>query len=192
MWQAIVHLLEQYGIWGLLFTAFAESSFLPLAPDFFLIPMSLALPRWALWLALMTTCASICGAAFGYHLGKWIGKPLLKKLASRRTQARIRITFNRYGAGAIFVAALTPLPFKIFTISAGTFSMHLPRFLLAAVFGRGIRFFTEVLLIVTSGEEALAFLKSDWSWFTLLGVVVLIALGIIWASRRNHKATDTA
>lgn len=187
MWEAIVQLLEQYGIWGLLFTAFAESSFLPLAPDFFLIPMCLAMPRWALLLALLTTAASVCGAAFGYHLGVWVGKPLLKKLMSRRSMARTRIVFNRYGGWAILGAALLPLPFKIFTISAGTFSMRLTRFLLAALIGRGARFFGEAALVMTVGPEALTLIKSDLGTTTLILVAAgfgIVALYILWRNRK--------
>lgn len=181
MWEAIVHLLEQYGIWGLLFTAFAESSFLPLAPDFFLIPMSLAMPQWALVLALLTTIASICGATFGYHLGVWVGRPLLKKLVSRRNLALIRIVFNRYGIWAILGVALLPLPFKIFTISAGAFSMHLPRFLLAALIGRGIRFFGEALLVITIGPETLTLIKTDLGTVSLVIAVIIAGLFGLYA-----------
>lgn len=187
MWESIVDLLEQYGIWGLLFTAFAESSFLPLAPDFFLIPMSLAMPHWALLLALLTTAASICGAAFGYHLGVWIGKPLLKKLVSRRSLARIKIIFNRYGGWAILVAALLPLPFKIFTISAGTFSMHLPKFMLAALIGRGMRFFGEALLVMTVGPEALTLIKSDLGTVTLILAAIVAGVFVLYTLWRNRK-----
>lgn len=187
MWEAIVQLLEQYGIWGLLFTAFAESSFLPLAPDFFLIPMSLAMPRWALLLALLTTAASICGAAFGYHLGVWVGKPLLKKLMSRRRLACVRIVFNRYGGWAILGAALLPLPFKIFTISAGAFSMQLAKFLLAALIGRGIRFFGEALLVIAVGPEALTLIKSDLGTTTLILAAIAAGIFALYALWRNHR-----
>jgi len=181
MWESIVHLLEQYGIWGLIFTAFAESSFLPLAPDFFLIPLSLAMPRWALPLAVLTTAASICGSAFGYYLGSHIGKPLLKKLVSRRNLARIKIIFNRYGSWAILVAALIPLPFKLFTISAGTFSMHFPKFITAALIGRGSRFFGEALLVIYLGPEALNLLKSDLSSFSLILAAILLVLVVLYS-----------
>ncbi|HCF50564.1 MAG TPA: hypothetical protein DER60_09785 [Syntrophomonas sp.] len=187
MWESIVRLLEQYGIWGLLFTAFAESSFLPLAPDFFLIPLSLAMPHWALLLALLTTATSICGSAFGYYLGSCIGKPLLKKLVSRRSLARIKIIFNRYGGWAILIAALIPLPFKIFTISAGSFSMHFPKFIIAALVGRGLRFFGEALLVMYLGSKALTLIKSDLADFSLILaaiVVSIIALYSYW--RRRH------
>jgi membrane protein YqaA with SNARE-associated domain len=181
MWESIVQLLEQYGIWGLIFTAFAESSFLPLAPDFFLVPLSLAMPYWALPLAVLTTAASICGAAFGYYLGACIGKPLLKKLVSRRSLARIKILFNRYGGGAIFVAALIPLPFKLFTISAGTFAMSFPKFITAALIGRGLRFLGEALLMIYWGPKALSLIESDLSTFSLILVAILLGLVILYS-----------
>ncbi len=187
MWDSIVSLLEQYGIWGLLITAFAESSFLPLAPDFFLIPLGLAMPRWALALALITTTASICGSAFGYYLGSRIGRPLLKKLVSRRSLARIKIIFNRYGGWAILVAALIPLPFKLFTISAGAFSMRFSTFLITALIGRGIRFFGEALLLMYYGPKALTLLQSDLSDISLILVIIAIALILLYYFWRSRK-----
>lgn len=187
MWESIVSLLQQYGIWGLVFTAFAESSFLPLAPDFFLIPLSLAMPRWALVLALVTTTASICGSAFGYYLGSRIGRPLLKKLMSRRSLARIKIIFNRYGGWAILVAALIPLPFKLFTISAGTFSMHMSTFLITALIGRGLRFFGEALLVMYYGPQALTLLQSDISDASLTVAAILAGVIVLYSYWRSRQ-----
>lgn len=175
MSAAVLEFLRQHGLWGLIFTGFAESSFLPLAPDFLLVPLALALPHRAFMLALICTASSIAGSLFGYFLGDKIGHPLLLKVTSAKTMNRLESVFNKFGAWVIFVAALTPIPYKLFTISSGCFSMNLPRFLLAAMLGRGVRFFAEAALIFTMGQQAVKFIQANYGWISL-AVVVLVVL----------------
>ncbi|MGE5391725.1 MAG: YqaA family protein [Deltaproteobacteria bacterium] len=166
--------LKQHGIWGLIFTAFAESSFLPVAPDIFLVPLALALPKRAFVLALICTLCSCAGSLFGYFLGDRIGHPLLKKVTSPATMDKLEMVVNKYGAWAIFVAALTPIPYKVFTICSGVFSMNIPRFLLAALLGRGVRFFTEAILIYTMGQQAIRFVQANYGWISLAIVIIVV------------------
>lgn len=175
MSAAVLEFLRHHGIWGLVFTGFAESSFLPLAPDFLLVPLALALPQRAFVLALICTASSIAGSLFGYFLGDKIGHPLLLKVTSVKTMNRLESVFNKFGAWVIFVAALTPIPYKLFTISSGCFSMNLPRFLLAALLGRGVRFFAEAALIYTMGQQAIKFIQANYGWISLV-IIVLVAL----------------
>lgn len=174
MWQQVAVILEEHGIWGLLILAFAESSFFPLAPDFLLIPLSLARPEKALIFALLCTLASVAGARFGYFLGQTIGHPLLRRLASRAMLQRVEDAFDRYGGWAVLIAALIPLPYKIFTIASGCFSLSVPRFLLAALVGRGVRFFLEAALVIIMGEQAVVFIRDNLS-----GLTVFLAAGIV-------------
>jgi len=172
--------LRHHGIWGLVFTAFAESSFLPIAPDIFLIPLALALPKRAFFLALICTLCSGAGSLFGYFLGDKIGHPLLKKVTSPATMNRLEMVVNKYGAWAIFVAALTPIPYKVFTICSGCFSMNIPRFLLAALLGRGLRFFTEAILIYTMGRQAIRFVQAHYDTISLVIVILVVLIYLIF------------
>jgi len=174
MSEVALEFLRQHGIWGLVFTAFAESSFLPVAPDIFLIPLALALPHRAFLLALVCTLCSGAGSLFGYFLGDKIGHPLLMKVTSPTTMDKLERMVNKYGAWTIFLAALTPMPYKVFTICSGCFSMNLPRFLLAALLGRGVRFFTEALLIFTMGRQAIRFVQDHYAWISLVIVIVVV------------------
>lgn len=177
MWEQVGVVLEAYGIWGLLALAFAESSFFPLAPDFLLIPLCLARPEKAMLFAWLCTLMSVIGARFGYFLGQHIGYPLLRRLASRATISRVEDMFARYGGWAILIAALIPLPYKVFTIASGCFSMNIPRFLLASLIGRGVRFSTEALLVKVMGMQTVAIMKTveqDFSW-----VMMALVIGIV-------------
>lgn len=172
--------LKQHGIWGLVFTAFAESSFLPVAPDIILIPLALAMPQRAFLLALVCTVCSGAGSLFGYFLGDKIGHPLLIKVTSPKTMEKLEMIVNKYGAWGIFVAALTPIPYKIFTICSGVFSMNILRFFIAALAGRGVRFFAEAVMIYTMGQQAIRIVQDHYGWISLaiVFIVILVYLAV--------------
>ncbi|MCR4400386.1 MAG: VTT domain-containing protein, partial [Syntrophomonadaceae bacterium] len=109
MWEQVANLLAQYGVWGLVLLAFAESSFFPLAPDFLLVPLSLAQPQRALWFAVLSVLASVAGAYCGYLLGRTLGQPLLRRMANPLTLRRMEEAMDRYGAWAVLLAA-APAP----------------------------------------------------------------------------------
>lgn len=173
-------LFEAYGLWGLLVLAFAESSFFPIPPDLLLIPLCLSSPAKALLYALLCTLASVTGGYLGYVLGKVIGQPLLYRFASGRTVEKVESMFTRYGAWAMFLAGLTPIPYKVFTISAGIFAMRVPSFMLASLLGRGLRFFTEAILIMTIGEQAVSFIGNNFEWLTMFMALLVICCYVMY------------
>ncbi|MEN6348552.1 MAG: VTT domain-containing protein [Syntrophomonas sp.] len=177
MFTQFIPVLQAYGPLGLVILAFAESSFFPVFPDFLLIPLCLANHERAPLYALLATLASAAGASFGYLLGKYIGKPILHRLASARTTERLEHAFQTYGAWAVLLAGLTPLPYKLFTISSGICAVHFPRFLAATLVGRGIRFFMEALLIMIAGQRGVGFIKHNFGEATIvLALIILIIL----------------
>lgn len=181
----LLPILETYGPLGLVILAFAESSFFPVFPDFLLIPMCLANSERALLYALLATLASAAGAYFGYLLGKYIGKPIIHRLASAKVTDKLDYAFQTYGAWAVLLAGLTPLPYKLFTISSGIFAIPFPRFLAATLAGRGIRFFMEALLIMIAGKNAVYFLKQNFGWLSM--VLALIILLVLLFSKKGRE-----
>ena len=124
--------------------SFAESSFFPIPPDVMLAPMTLARPRhWAL-LATITTLSSVAGGALGYfigsHLIEW-AMPAIERFGYRAAYDTAVDWFARYGFYAIIIKGLTPIPYKIFTISAGAAQMPFWPFMGASLIGRGMRFY---------------------------------------------------
>jgi len=176
---------EAYGIWGLLVLAFAESSFFPIPPDLLLIPLCLSKPVNALIYALLCTLASVAGGYLGYMLGKLIGHPLLYRFASPQAVAKVESMFTRYGAWAMFLAGLTPIPYKVFTISAGIFTMSIPPFLIASLLGRGLRFFTEAILIMAIGQQAVSFISNNFEWLTVLMAILVVAGYVLYTRRKS-------
>jgi membrane protein YqaA with SNARE-associated domain len=144
--------------------AFAEASFFPIPPDVLLIPMVLARPRRAWWLALACTVGSVVGALFGY----WIGAALLNQVAlpvvrfyhADHAYAAFLAFYAKWGFWAILLKGLTPIPFKLVTIAAGAAHFDLGAFVVACVITRGGRFFLfEALPLRIYGDAAREFIE---------------------------------
>ncbi len=130
-----------YGPAALFVIAFAESSFFPVPPDTLLIPLGIANPSLALLFALVCTVGSVIGGMFGYWIGIKGGRPVALKLFGEDKVMFVQLMYQRYDVWAIFIAAFTPIPYKVFTIAAGVFVLDFKRFVLASIVGRGARFF---------------------------------------------------
>lgn len=160
---------------ALFILAYAESSFFPIPPDVLLIPMALTNPSQAILFATITTVGSVTGGMFGYFIGDKGGKKVLNRFASQPKQDLVKHFFHKYDVWAIVVAALTPIPYKIFTISAGTFSLNFKRFVIASTIGRGGRFYTIGLLIFFVGPTVKFFLEEYFEIAIIVFTVLLIA-----------------
>lgn len=136
--------------------SFAESSFFPIPPDVMLLPMCLANPLRAYWYAFITTLTSVLGGLFGYLIGKFafdLIEPHLINSHYYESYNHAVAWFNEWGFWAIFVAGFSPIPYKIFTIAAGSLNMLLIPFILGSIIGRGGRFFLEAALTKTFNKN---------------------------------------
>lgn len=162
--------------------SFAESSVFPIPPDVMLAPMCLARPRKAWWFATVCTVSSVLGGLFGYLLGRWAFsaiEPWLRTSSYAGVFDAAVASFETWGFAYILLAGFTPVPYKIFTISAGVVGMPFIPFVLGSAAGRGGRFFLVAALIRAMGVRAADRLR-DWvdalGWSVLgLAVVGLIA-----------------
>jgi len=152
----------------------SESAFFIIPPEVLLIPMALANKEMALIFGVITSIASVFGAALGYSIGKKGGKPVLEKLFSQEKIEKVKIMFHRYDTGAIFISAFTPIPFKVFTIAAGVFDLNFSKFLMASLVGRGLRYMLLVGLIYVFGDSIRYFLEHQFDKFVLVSTVGLI------------------
>lgn len=135
---------HRHAPWYLAGLSFTESSFFPIAPDFMLAPMALARPERAWRLALLTTVASVLGGLLGYLIGHYafvFVEPWIQRMGYVDAYQQAQDWFREWGFWAIFIAAFTPIPYKMFTIAAGVIAMPLAPFVIASCIGRGARFF---------------------------------------------------
>jgi membrane protein YqaA with SNARE-associated domain len=166
--------------WYLGGLSFAESSFFPIPPDVMLAPMSLANPARAWRFAALTTLASVLGGLFGYLIGLFafdLAVPVIRDWGYWDHYLRARAWFDQWGFWAIFVAGFSPIPYKVFTITAGVIGMALLPFTLASLVGRGGRFFLVAALMAWGGERMEGALRRYIDligWLTVLAVLLLI------------------
>lgn len=132
--------------WWLFGLAFAESSFFPIPPDVLLGAILMTRERVrAFFYATVTTVGSVFGGLFGYAIGYFffqtVGVWLVGVYHLEAQMETVRVLFADNAFFAIFVAAFTPIPYKVFTIAAGLFTINIPVFIIASILGRGGRFF---------------------------------------------------
>lgn len=172
---------HRHAPWYLGALSFAESSFFPIPPDVMLAPMSLARPALAWRYAFLTTITSVAGGLAGYAIGHFALEAvegLLHGWGYWDGYLRAREWFDEWGFLAVFVAGFSPIPYKLFTISAGALGMNVPLFALASFIGRGGRFYLVAGLIRFGGERMERKLRE---YIDLIGwiVVFLCVVGFL-------------
>ncbi|MEX0961061.1 MAG: YqaA family protein [Burkholderiales bacterium] len=173
---------HRHAPWYLGGLSFAESSFFPIPPDVMLAPMSLAQPKRAWLFALITTLASVAGGLLGYLIGAaafGLIEPLIYGGRYWDGYLTARDWFARWGFWAVFIAGFSPIPYKVFTIAAGTMSMALLPFAIASFIGRGARFFLVAGLMAWGGARMEAALHRyvDWlGWVTVAIVAIVVVV----------------
>ena len=174
----VLHWAETpYGTWALFLLAFSESSFFPIPPDVLLIALAVAVPRKSLKYALVCSAGSVLGGCFGYLIG-WqfmaaIGEKIISFYGLGAKVEYIGTLYQEYDAWAIGIAGFTPIPYKVFTISAGMFHINFPVFIFASIVSRSARFFLVGGLIYIFGPQIQAFIEK---YFNILAVAFTILL----------------
>lgn len=177
--KALGYARHRRAVWYLAALSFAESSFSPLPPDVILAPMTLAQPRRAWKLAMLTTLASVLGGVFGYAIGYFffsLVAPWLQQWHYWDAYLTAKLWFQSFGFWTVLVAGFSPIPYKIFTLTAGTLGMNPLLFLLASAIGRGGRFFLVAGLIAWGGErlEQAIYRHINWIGWVLVGFALLV------------------
>jgi membrane protein YqaA with SNARE-associated domain len=158
--------------------SFAESSFFPIPPDILLIPMVIARRAKAFSYALLCTITSVLGGAAGYAIGALLfvqlAEPILSFYGYLDKFETFRANFNDYGAWIVFIAGVTPFPYKVITIASGATGLSLPVFMVASVLARGLRFFVVAGLLYLFGPPIRTFIEERLSLMFTIFVVGLV------------------
>ena len=129
-------------MYWLFLVAFAESSFFPIPPDIMIIPMVLAVPAKAWKIAGVSMIASVIGGYFGYAIGMFgyevVARPLISFYGYEQAFSEFSHYYHEWGAWIVFIAGLTPFPYKVITITSGVLGLNIWVFGLASVLARGI------------------------------------------------------
>ncbi|KAB2909814.1 MAG: DedA family protein [Ignavibacteriales bacterium] len=188
LYDWVLHWAETpYGSIALFLIAFAESSFFPIPPDALLIALVLGSKTKAFRFATNCTVGSLLGGIAGYLIGHfvwWSGPGEFSNVANfffgyipsftHELFYRIQAMFEEYNFWIIFTAGFTPIPYKVFTISAGAFDVSFVMFLIASVVSRGARFFLVAALLWKYGEAIKQIIDKYFDWLALAFTVLLI------------------
>ena len=168
-----------YGTWALFVLAFCESSFFPIPPDVLLIALAVGQPRKALRFALVCSVGSVLGGCLGYLIG-WqfmagVGDRIIAFYGLGAKYAYIQQLYSTYDAWAIAIAGFTPIPYKVFTISAGAFDISFAVFVLASALSRSARFFIVGALIYRFGPAIQQFIEKYFNTLLVAFTILLVA-----------------
>jgi membrane protein YqaA with SNARE-associated domain len=176
----------RFGTPALFVLSFIESSFFPIPPDPLLMALCLGAPKKAFRYALVATAASVLGGMAGYAIGAgaWslVGDWFFAHVPGVTPDAfgSVRELYDRWDFWAIFLAGLTPIPYKVFTLSAGVFAISFPVFLLASAVSRGLRFFVVAALIYRYGRPIAAFIDRWFNWLAwAFGILVVLGFLVV-------------
>jgi len=183
LYDWVLHWAETpYGTPALGVLAFAESSFFPVPPDVLLIALAVSKPKRSFRYATVCSVASVAGGFFGYLIGfalmEAVGIPLLKTYGYLDEFKELSAKFEAYQFWGVLLAALTPIPYKVFTIAAGSVHMNLLFFAVASLFGRSARFFAVAALIRCFGSPVKRLIERYFNLATFLFFVLLV-LGFV-------------
>lgn len=173
-----------YGTPALFLIAFAESSFFPILPDPLLMALAIGRPKRSFFFALVCSVASILGGIAGYAIGigVWeaVGNFFFTYVPgfTHENFEFVRLQYTQNAFLAVFTAAFTPIPYKVFTIAGGVFQISLFTLILASILGRGLRFFGVSLLIFWFGASIRDFIDRYFNILTLVFTILLI-LGFV-------------
>jgi len=183
LYDWVLHWAETpYAVPALFLLAFAESSFFPIPPDVLLIALAVSIPRKSFLYALICTTGSVVGGMLGYGIGLFaydtIGVQIVEFYHGQAVMAKIQFWYDTYGFWGILVAAITPIPYKVFTIASGVFHFNFLTFVGASIIGRGFRFFFVGGLIFLFGASIRTFIEKYFDILAILFTILLI-LGFV-------------
>ncbi|MCP4024262.1 MAG: DedA family protein [Desulfobacteraceae bacterium] len=165
------------GVIALFFFSLCEASFFPIPPDVLLIALAVGAPKKSFWFAAVCSVGSVIGACIGYMIG-WqfmdlVGNGIITFYGLESKVEYIAALYQKWDAWAVSMAGFTPLPYKLFTISAGAFGVSFPIFVVASVFSRTLRFALVGGLIYLFGPSIQKFIDR---YFNILAIIFFILL----------------
>ncbi|GJD79772.1 YqaA family protein [Methylobacterium gregans] len=168
--------------WALGAVAFAESSFFPVPPDVMLVPMAVSRPDRVWFYATITTVASVLGGLVGYAIGALLfdslGQWLIKIYGLQNSAATFQESYAAYGHWVILLKGLTPIPYKLVTITSGFAHYSLFWFTVLSILTRGARFFLLAALLGRYGVQIRGVLDRHLNAVAAISVAVIV-LGFV-------------
>lgn len=169
---------KPHAAWILGCVSFAESSFFPAPPDVMLIPMALARPDRAFFFATLCTVTSVAGGLLGYFIGSelyaTVGHWLIALYGYGDKMEAFRAAYAEYGAWIILLKGLTPIPYKLVTITSGFAGFNIGLFIVMSIISRGMRFYLLAFLLHRYGQRARSIIEERLGLWTVLALAIVV------------------
>ena len=181
----ILDFFDIFGPASLAVLSFTESIIQPVPPDLLYLPMlydAMGDVPQVIWLFLVVTLSSVAGSYVGYLIGKKWGRDVLDRFAKPKHVAKLEALTIKYGTFGIFIAAFSPIPYKVFGWVAGMGEMNKKAFLIAGLFGRSLRFGLEAILVGIYGQKALDAMFTFLDNEILIGIIIIVGGAALWFS----------
>lgn len=176
---------DVFGPASLAVLSFTESIIQPVPPDLLYLPLlydAMGDIPLVMWLFLVVTLSSVAGSYIGYLIGQKWGRDVLDRFAKPKHVAKLEALTIKYGNLGIFIAAFSPIPYKVFGWVAGMGEMNKKAFLIAGLLGRSLRFGLEAILVGVYGQKALDAMFTFLDNEILIGVVMIVSCAALWFS----------
>jgi len=168
--------------------SFSESFFFPIPPDILLVPCCLINRRKSFYYAFLCSISSVFGGVIGYYIGKvlWWNIPgsEYSSLANLffdfvpgltiESFNNIKTLYDDWDFWIVFTAGFTPIPFKLITISSGTFNINFFMFIIASIVSRSARFFLLATLLWIFGNKIRSYIERYFNILAILFTLFLI------------------
>jgi undecaprenyl-diphosphatase len=183
--DTVLDFFEVFGPASLAVLSFTESIIQPVPPDLLYLPLlydAMGDIPLVMWLFLVVTLSSVAGSYIGYLIGQKWGRDVLDRFAKPKHVAKLEALTIKYGNLGIFIAAFSPIPYKVFGWVAGMGEMNKKAFLIAGLLGRSLRFGLEAILVGVYGQKALDAMFTFLDNEILIGVVMIVSCAALWFS----------
>ncbi len=179
MYDWVIGLADRrHALWWLGILSFAEASFFPIPPDVLLIPLVMGARAKAFRFAAWCTVASVLGGLLGYAIGygplHFVGEKIADFYGATEKLDYVLGQIDTYGFWFVFVAGLTPIPYKVFTIAAGMSQMNVGLFAVASLIGRGARFFAVAALLYFFGPPIKRWIDKYFNLACIIFTILLV------------------
>ena len=181
-WDSYIEWSLDLGLPGLGILSFTEAVIQPIPPEALTLPMYLQaqgepMKLFLIW--LIVTLTSVAGAVLGWWLGKVLGRNFAERFIKRKHIVRLDNLIERYGSAGIFIAAVSPIPYTPLAWIAGMGEMDQRQFIIAGLWGRGLRFGIQGIVVGVWGDQLLNLLSNPLIWFILTVVSLVVFLPAI-------------
>ena len=183
--DTVLDFFDVFGPASLAVLSFTESIIQPVPPDLLYLPLlydAMGDIPLVMWLFLVVTLSSVAGSYIGYLIGQKWGRDVLDRFAKPKHVAKLEALTIKYGNLGIFIAAFSPIPYKVFGWVAGMGEMNKKAFLIAGLLGRSLRFGLEAILVGVYGQKALDAMFTFLDNEILIGVVMIVSCAALWFS----------